>query len=90
MNFRKTRVMHRSARQLLAGIVINQWPNVRRVQYDRLKAILHNCVEHGHESQNRHGHHEFKAYLAGQIGFVASVNPQRAKRLRALFDNIVW
>ena len=40
---RKTRLMQRSVRQHLAGLVVNERLNVRRADFDELKAILTNC-----------------------------------------------
>lgn len=83
---RKTRVMPQSSRQRLAGV----HPNVSRCEFDRLKAILHQCARHGPESQNRDGHADFRAHLAGSIAYVAMLNPQRGERLRRLFERIAW
>jgi hypothetical protein len=33
---------------------------------------------------------DFRAYLTGRIVFVAMINPQRARKLKMLFDRIVW
>lgn len=88
--YRKTRVMHQSVRQQLAGIVVNQQLNVRRQEYDRLKATLVNCIRHGAATQNRDGNDDFRAYLLGKISFVAMINPHRGQRLRTLFERIKW
>lgn len=90
LNHRKTRVMRQGVRQRLAGLVVNEHPNVGRGAYDRLKATLTNCLRHGPESQNRAGRPDFHACLRGQIAFVHQVNPQRAARLERLFDRIDW
>ena len=34
VNFHKTRLMRRGVRQHLAGIVVNEYPNIRRDEYD--------------------------------------------------------
>ena len=47
VHHRKTRIMRQSVRQHLAGLVTNQRLNVRRSDFDLLKAILTNCVRHG-------------------------------------------
>jgi RNA-directed DNA polymerase len=49
---RKTRIMRRGVRQNAVGLVLNEKPNIRRADFDRLKATLHNCAVHGPESQN--------------------------------------
>jgi len=90
VHHRKTRVMRQSVRQHLAGLVANQRPNVRRTDFDRLKATLTNCVRHGPASQNRNGHYCWREHLEGRVGFVESINPEKGKRLRALFERIRW
>jgi RNA-directed DNA polymerase len=87
---RKTRVMRQGVRQHLAGLVANDRVNVRRAEFDRLKAILTNCVRFGPESQNRENHPLFRAHLEGRVGFVETINPTKAKRLRKILDEIDW
>lgn len=87
---RKTRIMRRGVRQYLAGLVVNERLNVVRDDFDRLKAILTNCVRHGSESQNRDGHPAFRAHLEGRVGFVESVNAAKGARLRRIFERIEW
>ena len=65
MHFQKSRFMRRGVCQQLSGIVVNEHPNVKRDQYDQLKAILTNCVRHGPDTQNRGGHADFRSHLLG-------------------------
>jgi RNA-directed DNA polymerase len=90
VHHRKTRIMRQSVRQHLAGLVANQRMNVRRCDFDRLKATLTNCVRLGPESQNRDAHPQFRLHLEGKVAFVDSINPAKAKRLRDLFEMIAW
>ncbi|HWB08202.1 MAG TPA: reverse transcriptase family protein [Pirellulales bacterium] len=90
VNTRKTRIMRAGVRQHLAGVVVNRHPNLDRNHFDRLKAILHNCVAQGPKGQNCEGRADFRAYLAGSIAYAEMINPARGRRLRALFDAIVW
>jgi hypothetical protein len=90
VHHRKTRVMRQGVRQRLVGLVVNQRLNVIRGDYDRLKAILTNCVRHGPESQNREGHPNFKLHVEGRVGFVEMINAQRGQRLRLLLEKIRW
>jgi len=90
VNHRKTRIMRRGVRQYLAGVVANDRVNVVRVDFDGLKATLTNCVRHGPASQNRDGHTNFRAHLAGRVSFVAMVNPQKGAKLRRIFEQIAW
>jgi RNA-directed DNA polymerase len=87
---RKTRVMRQGVRQHLAGLVANQRINVRRTDFDRLKATLTNCLRLGPESQNRDQHPSFRAHLDGRVAFVESINPGKGKRLRTIFEQIRW
>lgn len=90
VNFRKTRIMHKSNRQVLTGIVVNEKINISRVEYDRLKAILHNCIKFSPDSQNREQHNDFQAHLRGRINYVRQLNPSRGSKLESLFGLIDW
>jgi hypothetical protein len=86
----KSRFMRQGVRQQLAGIVVNAHPNVQRAEYERLKAILHNCMRRGPFSQNRDKHPDFRGHLLGQMAYVAMLNPERGAKLRAKFTHISW
>ncbi|WIB16857.1 reverse transcriptase family protein [Curtobacterium sp. MCPF17_050] len=90
LNARKTRVRPASVRQSVTGVVVNDRTAPGRREVDRLHAVLHNCAEHGPESQNRSGHPDFRAHLLGRIGWVEQTNPGRADRLRREFVRITW
>jgi RNA-directed DNA polymerase len=90
VNFRKTRIMRSSVRQRLAGVVVNEQPNVARADFDRLKATLHNSIRLGPASQNLAGHADFRAHLTGRVAFVEMLNPRRGRKLRTLLERIAW
>jgi RNA-directed DNA polymerase len=90
VHHRKTRIMRQSVRQHLAGLIANEKINVRRSDFDRLKATLTNCIRLGPETQNREAHPHFRLHLQGKIAFVESINPAKGNRLRNLFDQIPW
>jgi len=90
VHHRKTRVMRQGVRQHLTGLVINQRMNVVRRDFDRLKAILTNCVRFGSESQNRDGRLRFRAHIEGRVAFVEMINPGKGKRLREILERIQW
>jgi len=90
VSHRKTRVMRQGVRQRLAGLTVNRNVNVSRAEFDRLKAILTNCVRHGAASQNREGRPNVREHLEGRVGFVAMVNPEKGKHLHAILDRIPW
>jgi RNA-directed DNA polymerase len=87
---RKTRLMRREQRQEITGLVVNERPAIPRPDFDRLRAILHNCAKLGPESQNRDGHPDFRGYLEGAVAWVRQVQPARGARLGDLFHRIEW
>ncbi len=90
LNHRKTRLRLESQRQYLAGIVVNEKVNSRRAEWDRLKAILHNCRKNGPQSQNIDDHPDFEAHLRGRVAYLSWLNPQRAAKLERLWADIDW
>jgi len=90
LNHRKTRLRLSSQRQRLAGVVVNQKPNYSREDWDRLKAVLHNCIKHGAAGQNRDNHPDFKAHLEGRVAHIAWLNPACGKKLQSLLKQIDW
>ncbi len=90
LNEAKTRIMRRATRQRLCGIVVNAHPNLERAEYDRLRAILHNCAREGPASQNRAALPDLRAHLLGRIVWVEQLNPERGTRLRTRFARIDW
>lgn len=90
VNHRKTRVMRQGVRQQMLGLVANGHPNIIRSDFDRLKAILTNCIRFGPEGQNRKAHPQFREHLEGRVGFVETINAAKGKRLRKLIDQIQW
>lgn len=90
VNTAKTRVRSQGNRQLVGGSVVNRRLNVPRHDYDELKAVLHDAVRHGPATANRAGVADFRAHLLGRIAWVASLHPERGRRLRERFDAIRW
>jgi hypothetical protein len=90
VNTRKSRLMRQGVRQQVVGVVVNARPNVRRAEYDALKAILYNCLRHGPASQNRNARPDFRAHLLGRVAHVGLLNASRGRRLRELFERVCW
>ena len=70
--------------------MVNEKLNVSRREFDRLKAVLTNCVRHGRSTQNQAGHPQFAAHLRGRIAQVSQLNPARGAQLLALYNQIDW
>ncbi len=77
-------------RQRITGITVNEHCNTPREDFEILKAILHNCVLTGPETQNRAAIPNFRAHLEGRIAWITQINPNRAAKLHTLFDRIEW
>lgn len=90
INFRKTRIMREAQRQLVTGMVVNAKPNIKRAEFDHLKAILTNCIRYGPASQNRQQHLNFHAFLRGKVAWVGMINPARGARLTTLLEQVRW
>jgi RNA-directed DNA polymerase len=90
VNHRKTRIMRQGVCQHLAGVVVNQKVSLRRCDLELLEAILTNCGRFGPATQNRANRSDFRAHLAGRVGFVEMVNRAKGQRLRGLFERVNW
>lgn len=90
LNDRKTAVLPRAGRQVLGGLVVNDRPHVGRADVDLLKAVLHNCIQHGPSTQNLQGKPDFHAHLTGRVNWVSQHDPARGARLREQLDAIDW
>jgi RNA-directed DNA polymerase len=89
-NPNKVKVMPREKRQELAGNVVNKKCGPGRESYRELRAILHNCLRHGPESQNTEKHPRFREHLLGRIAQFRYLNPRLGYQLQAQFEKIAW
>jgi hypothetical protein len=85
----KTVVLGAAGRQQLLGAVVNDHPTIPRRDRDNLRALLHNCIQHGPRSQAR-GRDNFDRHLLGRIAAVGALDPPLGARLRAQFEWIDW
>lgn len=90
VNHHKTRVMFQSQRQIAAGVVLNDRPNISRIEFDRLKALLHQAARSGPEGQNHDQHPNFRSHLLGRIQWVQQLNRKRGDKLRRMFEQVAW
>jgi hypothetical protein len=80
INQKKFRVVRASQRQFVTGIVVNDELRVPREERRRFRAMLHNCRQHGVESQAR-GRPDFAGYLRGFASYVHMVDPDEGAAL---------
>jgi RNA-directed DNA polymerase len=86
----KSSLRSAAQRQLVTGVVVNERPNVPRVDYDRLKARLHRLAINGPDADNPERPVALLAHLRGRVAWVAALNPRRGEKLRRLLDAIDW
>jgi RNA-directed DNA polymerase len=83
---RKFKVIRRSQRQIVTGLVVNaQAPSLPREDRRRLRAILHNCAAKGVASQAK-GDPAFLDRLHGDVSYLQMVHPEEGRKLRTLLD----
>lgn len=90
VHHRKTRIMRPGVCQRIAGVIVNEHLSLPRADRDRLKATLTICIRFGPASQNLAQHEDFRNHLQGRVAFVESINADQGRKLRRLFDQIVW
>lgn len=90
VNKAKRQVLRSHQRQSVTGVIVNEKPNISRIDFDRLKAILTNCLRHGPSTQNRDRVDSFFHHLQGCIAYVSMLNPVRGQKLNELFARIDW
>jgi len=90
INADKTALRTRGSRQTVCGIVVNEHPNVPRIEYDRLRALLHNAARDGPAAHNRTRLPDFEAHVRGRIGWVSALNPARGEKLQRMFERVDW
>lgn len=87
---KKRRILRPHQQQRVTGVVVNVKPNQSRSDFDRLKAILHNCVKLGPSSQNHDGAADFASHLRGRIAHACLLNRSRGEKLLAVYQRIDW
>jgi RNA-directed DNA polymerase len=90
INADKTALRTRGSRQTVCGIVVNAHPNIGRIEYDRLRALLHNAARDGPRTQNRAAVLDFEAHVRGRIAWVSALNPARGEKLQRMFARVEW
>lgn len=86
----KQQVLRNNQQQKVTGVVVNSRVNIDRDDFDRLKALLHNCLTRGVSTQNHEQHADFSQHVLGRIGHVKLLNPARGEKLLALYRQVDW
>ena len=96
VNPEKTRVQNPHLRRKILGIVANQKPNIPYEEYLKLRALTHNCLVHGIDTQHKRAGKEtvmeFIPYLRGKISYISGIHTHYGEKLREVFDAamVIW
>ncbi len=90
VNHKKTRVSHSYHTKRLLGMVFNDKPNYSKEEYLRVRAITHNCVTQGFETQfsrsKQKSAEAMVTWLRGKINWINQINPEKGSKLLGEFD----
>lgn len=87
---RKRQVLRNNQQQKVTGVVVNSRVNVDREEFDRVKALLHNCLLRGVSTQNHDQRPDFAQHVLGRIGHIKHLNPVRGEKLLEMFRRVDW
>lgn len=90
INENKTKTEPYWNRQKVLGVVVNEKPNIPRLKYMRIKALIHNCMVHGFRSQFERAKKEsagaLVSHIRGMISYFKTVDNHKAEKLKAKFE----
>lgn len=90
VNKAKTRITSAYYRRKMLGMVINQKPNIEYPEYLRIRAMVHNCMVNGVETQHdragKDSPEKLLQYLRGKVSFIRQVHPGKGDKLKAELD----
>jgi len=91
VNRKKLHVQRPHTQQRLLGVTLNQKVGIPRDQYERMRALLHNCVTHGFEAQvaraKKDNVHHLHHWIRGNLAYFTMVAPARAERLKQVYQH---
>jgi RNA-directed DNA polymerase len=93
LNKRKTSYVHRSNRQTVTGLSVNENIVIPKQFRKNIHTHLHNSVKFGpyeHLRKNGIRFNNFRGWLAGNIRYIEQLHPEEAKKMWQKFDQIDW
>ena len=93
LNTEKTKYIHRSCRQIVTGITVNEKMALSKKYRRKIHTELHNAVKFGPYNQlKRNGIHRsnYREWLLGHILFIRQLHPREAERMKKKFELINW
>jgi retron-type reverse transcriptase len=93
LNEQKTKLLKEGMRQEVTGLLINDHVRIPRVYKKDIYRHLHFCLKYGGISHfsRIHSHYNMsRDWLLGRIYFVNAVEPEEAKKMLDLFNQVDW
>lgn len=89
LNHKKTKLMHKSRRQFVCGVVTNVHPNLRRRDRQWIRAVVHNICKNGIEAEaakNDLDPSTFALKVRGKVLWFRQLNPDAGQRMLTKLD----
>lgn len=88
MHPEKVRVMQRTGRQEVTGVVVNKKLNVSREKLKQFRALLHQLKQNGNGNITW-GHGQLSSAITGYVNFINMVNPAKAVVFQQQINSII-
>ena len=89
LNQSKTKLEPYWRQQRNLGIVVNEKTNIPRLEYNRIRCWIHNCMGHGFDSQYKRAGQPtagmLKSHIQGKLSYLHQIDPDRIDRLTEKF-----
>jgi RNA-directed DNA polymerase len=89
INFDKTKVMRKTRRQYVCGVVVNEKTNLLKKERYKLRAIVHNIAKNGLSTEAAKSNvspSEFANHIRGKVNWFRQLNPILGERLYHKLD----
>ena len=90
LNQAKTKIEPKWDRQKVLGMVVNTKVNIPRLEYERVRSIIHNCFVHGFDNQYERAELSsvagLKSHIRGKLAYYKNIDPIKTQRLKDKFD----
>jgi len=90
VNRSKTKITSAFYRRKMLGVVMNQKLNIAYDEYLRIRAIVHNCMVNGVDTQyaraGKESPEKLIQFLRGKVSFISSVHPGKGEKLKSELD----
>jgi hypothetical protein len=93
INDRKTRILRKSTRQSVTGVVVNEGMHPPKVLTRRVRQYLYYCRRWGiqeHAETHAVGSQTMIATLRGMIGYVGMIDPLTAVPMHLEMNRLIW